>query len=106
MLRAIGSTQRATEVASQALNLKQGDVELTLIYAQASLDQGRPDQAATALAKAEAAGLKDWRMMSIIGVTMDQLDQHAAAQDYYRKALALSPDNPKVLSNHWSILCA
>ncbi len=99
VLRAIGSTQRATEVASQALNLKQGDVDLTLIYAQASLDQGRPDQAATALAKAEGAGLKDWRMMSIIGVTMDQMDQHAAAQDYYRKALALSPDNPKILSN-------
>jgi Flp pilus assembly protein TadD len=99
VLRAIGSSQRATEVASQALNRKQGDVELSLVFAQASLDQGRPQDAATALAQAEAAGRNDWRMMSIIGVTMDQLDQHAPAQDYYRKALALSPDNPKVLSN-------
>jgi Flp pilus assembly protein TadD len=99
VLRAIGSSQRATEVASQALNLKQGDVELSLVFAQASLDEGRPQDAATVLAQAEAAGKNDWRMMSIIGVTMDQLDQHAPAQDYYRKALALSPNNPKVLSN-------
>lgn len=99
VLRAIGSSQRATEIASQALNRKQGDVELSLVFAQASLDEGRPEDAATVLAQAEGAGKNDWRMMSIIGVTMDQLDQHAPAQDYYRKALALSPNNPKVLSN-------
>lgn len=99
VLRAIGSSQRATEVASQALIRKQGDVDLSLIYAQASLDEGRPADAATVLAQAEGAGKSDWRMLSIIGVTMDQLDQHTPAQDYYKKALALSPDNPKILSN-------
>jgi Flp pilus assembly protein TadD len=30
---------------------------------------------------------------------MDSLDQHPGAQDYYRRALALSPDNPKILAN-------
>jgi Flp pilus assembly protein TadD len=99
VLRAIGSSQRATEIASQALNRKQGDVELSLVFAQASLDEGRPEDAASVLAQAEGAGKNDWRMLSIIGVTMDQLDQHTPAQDYYRKALALSPNNPKILSN-------
>lgn len=99
VLRAVGSSARAAEVSTQALSLKQGDVELTMIYAQASLDQGKPQDAAMALARAEAAGQSDWRMLSIIGVTMDQLDQHAGAQDYYRKAMALSPDNPKILAN-------
>ena len=99
VLRAVGSSARAAEVANQALTLKQGDVDLTLIYAQASLDQGKPQDAAMALARAEAAGQSDWRMLSIIGVTMDQLDQHTGAQDYYRKAMALSPDNPKILAN-------
>jgi Flp pilus assembly protein TadD len=98
-LRAIGSSERAAEVAGQALALKAGDVELTLIFAQASLDIGKPEPAATALARAEAAGQTDWRMLSIIGVTMDQLDQHVGAQSYYKRALALSPDNPKILSN-------
>jgi Flp pilus assembly protein TadD len=99
VLRAIGSSQRATEVSAQALNLKQGDVDLSLVYAQASLDEGRPEDAVTVLARAEGAGKNDWRMLSIIGVTMDQLDQHTPAQDYYRRALVLSPDNPKILSN-------
>ncbi len=99
VLRAIGSAPRAAEVAQQALTLKQGDVELTMIYAQASLDIGKADDAAYALARAEAEGANDWRLLSIIGVTMDTLDQHAPAQDYYRRALALSPDNPKILSN-------
>jgi Flp pilus assembly protein TadD len=99
VLRAIGSTARAGEVAAQALTMKPGDVELTMIYAQASLDQGKPQDAAMALARAEAGGQGDWRMLSIIGVTMDSLDQHSGAQDYYRKALAVSPENPKILAN-------
>jgi Flp pilus assembly protein TadD len=99
VLRAIGSSPRASEVAAQALNLKQDDVELTLIYAQSSLDQGKAEDAATALARVEPAAQNDWRMLSIIGVTMDSLDQHKPAQDYYKRALALSPDNPKILSN-------
>ena len=77
----------------------QGDVEMTMIYAQASLDIGKADDAAYALARAEAEGNNDWRLLSIIGVTMDTLDQHGPAQEYYRRALALSPDNPKILSN-------
>lgn len=99
VLRAIGSSARASEVAAQALTMQPGDVELSLIFARVALDQGKADDAATALARAEAAGKNDWRMLSIIGVTMDALDQHTPAQDYYRRALALSPDNPKVLSN-------
>jgi Flp pilus assembly protein TadD len=99
VLRAIGSSPLASEVAAQALAMKPGDVELTLIFAQASLDQGKAEDAATALARAELAGKDDWRMLSIIGVTMDALDQHTPAQDYYKRALTLSPDNPKILSN-------
>ncbi|MDP3737166.1 MAG: hypothetical protein Q8R02_07245 [Hyphomonadaceae bacterium] len=99
VLRAIGSSPRSSEISAQALAMKPGDVELSLIYAQASLDQGKAEDAATALARAEAEGQNDWRFLSIIGVTMDSLDQHTPAQDYYTRALALSPNNPKILSN-------
>jgi Flp pilus assembly protein TadD len=99
VLRSIGSSARSSEVAAQALTMKPADLELTMIYAQASLDQGKPEDAANALARAEGEGLNNWLFLSIVGVTMDSLDQHSAAQDYYRKALAISPDNPKILSN-------
>jgi Flp pilus assembly protein TadD len=99
VLRVMGSSQRASEVSSQALTSKPGDVELTLVFAQASLDQGRPDLAVTPLARAEGPGQSDWRVMSIIGVVMDQMDRHTDAQAYFHKAMDLSPDNPKIISN-------
>jgi Flp pilus assembly protein TadD len=99
VLRSIGSAQRATEIASQALVMKPGDVEFSLVLAQAALDIGKPETAARALVAAEGPGAQDWRVMSIIGVTMDSLNRHSAAQDYYRRGLTLSPGNPKILSN-------
>ncbi len=99
VLRAMGSSQRSSEISAQALTAKPKDVELTLIFAQAQLDQGRPDLAVTPLARAEGAGVTDWRMLSIIGVVMDQMGRSSDAQAYYTKALALSPDNSKILSN-------
>jgi Flp pilus assembly protein TadD len=98
-LRAMGSAQRATEISRTALSMKPDNVELAMIFAQASLDMGKPEDAAMALAPAEAAGKNDWRMLSLIGVTMDQLDKHQAARDYYQRALQLSPDNSKILCN-------
>ena len=62
VLRGIGSSPRAAEVAQQALTLKQGDVDLTSIYAQASLDAGKAEDAAYALARAETNGQADWRL--------------------------------------------
>jgi Flp pilus assembly protein TadD len=104
VLRAIGSSPRSSEISGQALALKPGDVELTLIYAQASLDQGKAEEAAQALARAEREGQNDWRFLSIVGVTMDSLDQHSQAEDYYKGAGAVA-DNPKILSTPAS-LCA
>src|SRR5262245_18533674 len=91
VLRAIGSSPRSSEVAGQALALKPGDVDLSVIYAQASLDQGKAEDAAQALARAEREGQNDWRFLSIVGVTMDSLVQHGPAQAYYKRALTLSP---------------
>lgn len=99
ILRAIGSAQRAVDISGPALAMKPDHIELALVYAQASLDIGKPDAAAMALAAAEGAGQTDWRMLSIIGVTMDQMGEHRSAQIYYQRAAALSPSNPKILSN-------
>lgn len=82
VLRAMGSSQRSSEISAQALTAKPKDVELTLIFAQAQLDQGRPDLAVTPLARAEGSGVGDWRMLSIIGVVMDQMGRSSDAQAY------------------------
>lgn len=99
VLRLIGSSQRAADIAAQALALKPGDVDLTMVLAQTALDLGRPDLAIPALAAAEGAAGDNWRMLSLIGVVMDAAGQHSGARTYYEKALALAPGNPVVLSN-------
>lgn len=99
ILRAIGSAQRASEVSRAGLSMKPNNVELAMVFAQASLDMGKAEEAAMALAPAEATGKNDWRFLSLIGVTMDQLGEHKAARSYYHRALELSPDNTRVLCN-------
>ncbi len=99
VVRAMGNPARASEIATQALNLHPGDTELVLIYAQASLDRGRPEDAVAPLARIEAETATNWRANSIMGVTLDQLGRHKDAQGYYLRAVTLSPDNPGLLSN-------
>lgn len=99
VVRAMGNPARAAEIATQALNLHPGDTELVLIFAQASLDRGRPQDAVAPLARIESATASEWRANSIMGVTLDQLGRHKDAQGYYQRAARLAPDNPTILSN-------
>ncbi|MEZ5938923.1 MAG: tetratricopeptide repeat protein [Hyphomonadaceae bacterium] len=99
ILRQIGSASRGVEVAVSALNLRPGDVDLTIALAQAALEAGQPETSVSYLARAEANGLSNWRFLSTAGVVLDQLGRHAEARGYYEKALAVSPDNPAVMTN-------
>ncbi len=98
-LRAIGSLSRAVDVATQALAIFPGDVDLSKTLARAHLGEGRPERALHALysAKPDEA---DWTLYSLYGVTLDQMGDHERAQVKYAKALELSPDNHHVLANY------
>lgn len=98
-LRAIGSAERAVDVATQALALHPGDVELSKTLAKAHMDTGRPDRATTALYNAVPEG-EDWMLYSLYGIALDQLGDHAKAQLRYVKALEISPDNQVILANY------
>jgi tetratricopeptide (TPR) repeat protein len=41
----------------------------------------------------------DWKVLSGLGVAHAGTGQHAKAQDYFNRALVLSPNNPTVLNN-------
>ncbi len=99
VLRTIGSAERAVDVATQALALHPGDVELSKTLAKAHMDAGRPDRATTALYNATPEG-DDWALYSLYGVALDQLGDHEKAQLRYIKALDISPDNQVVLANY------
>ncbi|ACT58546.1 tetratricopeptide repeat protein [Hirschia baltica] len=98
-LRAIGSAERAVDVATQALALHPGDVELSKTLAKAHMDTGRPDRATNALYNAVPDG-EDWVLYSLYGIALDQLGDHKKAQLRYTKALDISPDNQVILANY------
>ena len=99
-LRAIGSSQKASEVAAQALALHPADKELSIVLAKSAMDQGRPDAASTILFQALAVTDKtDASLISLYGVTLDYIGEHEQAQDQYRKALMLAPESPKIMTN-------
>lgn len=99
-LRAIGSAQKASEVAAQALSLHPSDKDLSIVLAKAAMDQGRPDAASNVLFQAlNASDKTDASLISLYGVTLDYLGEHDQAQHQYQKALALEPENPKIVAN-------
>ena len=98
-LRAIGSSQRSAEVASQALSMHPGDPGLSKALARAAMDQARPDIAVSTLFTAIPNARDDWELMSLYGVALDNMGDHAEAQGAYDTALRLSPNNSVVLSN-------
>jgi Flp pilus assembly protein TadD len=98
-LRAIGSAERAVDVATQALALHPGNVELSKILAKAHMETGRPERATSALYNAQPTS-DDWTLYSLYGVALDQMGSHDKAQLRYVKALEISPNNQVVLANY------
>jgi Flp pilus assembly protein TadD len=62
--------------------------------AKAYLRTGRPELANTPLAKAYQDTPNDPKLLQLIGVANDSTEQHAIAQDWYRRGLALAPRDP------------
>ena len=68
-------------------------------YGRALADGGHYKQAVDVLARAQAPGQPDWRILSVQGAALDQMGRHEEAQRYYGTALRIAPDEPSVLSN-------
>ena len=99
VLRLIGSSRRSSEIAAQALAMHPGDKELSTVLAKAAMDQGRPDSASNVLFQAINMNEPDWEMLSLYGVTLDQIGEHELAQTQYERALEISPNNSVVMAN-------
>jgi Flp pilus assembly protein TadD len=70
-----------------------------LELARAHLAAGKGFHAIEPLRKAQAMSPRDWRILSLLGVAYDQVSRGAEAEAVWTQALALSPNNPAVLSN-------
>ena len=98
-LRQLSRNDEATAAAARALVFHPNDVEGLLELARDHIQAGQPFYALEPLKQAQTAAPKDWRPRSLAGVAYDQLGRTDDARGAWREALALSPDNPAVLSN-------
>jgi Flp pilus assembly protein TadD len=98
-LRQLSRTEESTTAAERVLVFHPNDVEGLLELARDHIQAGQPFYALEPLKQAQTAAPKDWRPHSLIGVAYDQLGRTDDARAAWRQALAVSPDNPAVLSN-------
>jgi Flp pilus assembly protein TadD len=98
-LRALGQNAEAAQTAQQVLIVDPNNRDALMETARAFVAEGQGFYAIDPLTKAKALDARDWRIMSLLGVAYGQVSRDADAIDAFRQALALSPNNPAVLSN-------
>ena len=98
-LRALGRYPEAAQSVEKVLVLYPTNLEALLEAARDHIGQGKGFYALDPLRKAQAIAPKDWRVFSLMAVAREQNQQPTEARAAYDQALALSPDNPGVLSN-------
>jgi Flp pilus assembly protein TadD len=98
-LRALGRYREAAQAADVVLVSAPANLEALLESARAKIGGGQAFYAIELLKRAQAAAPKDWRPLSLLGVALEQTQRPDEARQAFDQALALSPDNPAVLSN-------
>ncbi|MCB1473158.1 MAG: tetratricopeptide repeat protein [Rhodobiaceae bacterium] len=98
-LAATGRAREAAQVYSEALSHNPDNAELLAANGRRIARETPGPQAIAMLERADKAGTRDWSAYSALGASYDAIGRHKDAQDAYRKALALKPEEPAVLSN-------
>ncbi len=98
-LRGLGRFPEAADAAGKVSVLYPDNLDALLESARASVAAGKGFYALAPLRRAETIAPRDWRVYSLFAVAHDQNQQPTEARAAYDQALALSPDNPAVLSN-------
>ncbi len=98
-LRAMGQPDKALEAAQRVLIVYPDDVEALLEVGRNQIARNQAFYGIAQLKHAQQLAPRDWRPLSLLGVAYDQTQRPAEARQAWQQALALSPDNPAVLSN-------
>lgn len=98
-LRRGGRTDRAAQVASEALGRFPEDRALLMTYGMSQVAAGRAQAALRPLALVAAAENDNWRARSALGAALDQLSRFDDARRAYQEALAIQPGDPRILTN-------
>lgn len=98
-LRELGQYDQATEMAQKVLVMQPANVEAMLEVGRGHIARGHAFYGIGALEQARDARPGDWRAWSLLGTAYEQVRRPDDARAAWTRALALSPDNPDVLTN-------
>ncbi|HYC24441.1 MAG TPA: tetratricopeptide repeat protein [Roseiarcus sp.] len=98
-LRALTRYSEAVAVMQTAAVKAPKDFDVLGAYGKALADAGQLQQAADVLSRSYAPETPNWSNMSAQGAVADQLGDHTQAQEFYRNALKIAPNEPTILSN-------
>ncbi|ESQ78547.1 tetratricopeptide repeat protein [Asticcacaulis sp. YBE204] len=105
-LRTLGQYKEAGEAAQRVLMFAPNHYEALLAAGKSFIGQNNAFYAIEPLKHATEVNARDWRAFSLLGVAYDQTKRGDDAQQMWDKALALSPENPAVLTNKAMSLAA
>lgn len=98
-LQAAGRNDQSLAVMQQVAIKHPTDRDVLAAYGKALAAAGDLPKALDTVRRAQTPDRPDWRLLSAEGAILDQLGHKDAARAQYRKALAIQPDEPSVLSN-------
>ena len=98
-LRALGRYPEAADIAHRVLLFAPDNTDILLAAARAHIADNNAFFAIDPLQHVIELKPKDWQAYSLLGVAYDQTKRPDEAQTAWNQALALSPDNPAVLTN-------
>lgn len=105
-LRALDRHTEAADVAHRVLLFAPTNYEALLAAGKAHIGGNNAFYAVDPLEKAIEVNPKDWRAYSLLGVAFDQIKRTDDAQAMWARALAVSPENPSILTNQAMSLAA
>jgi Flp pilus assembly protein TadD len=99
-LRAIGSPDRAVQVAAMGIQTKPEEPRLWASIALGLVADKQNESALQALQKAITMNPRDARLQSSLGIIYDRLERPDLAATAYQAALAIMPGDSTILSNY------
>ena len=98
-MRELGRHQEAAQMAERVLLVQPDNLEAMLEVGRGHIARGQAFYGVAALERARDAKPRDWRAWSLLGTAYEQVRRSQDAQAAWAQALALSPENPDVLTN-------
>jgi Flp pilus assembly protein TadD len=98
-LRGLGQHAQAVAVLQGLAARNANDREVLGAYGKSLAEAGRLREAADVLANAHTPERPNWSILSAQGSVADQLGDHDQAQNYYKAALQVRPDEATIMSN-------